>query len=1050
MSLDKRSFQNPPAEYRGAPFWSWNDDLQNNELIRQIRLLPKAGLGGFFMHSRSGLLTEYLGEAWMERVRACIEEAKRLGLKAWLYDEDRWPSGFAGGKVPERSEEFRSRCLVCQKSSEQPPAESKLIVTHGEHSFYEVLQPKISWFNGWSYVDLMNPAAVRAFLDESYEPYAKRFGKEFGGTVPGMFTDEPCNCWAPGRWPMMAAWTGALPARFQKDWGYDLLANLRSLFFDEGEFHKVRYHFWRTALALFVENFSQQIGDWCAQHKLALTGHYMAEDSLRYQLQWITAAMPHYEFMRQPGIDHLCRNIEDVITAKQCSSVANQLGIDRRLSEMYGCSGQNMSFEDRKWIGDWHLVLGINFVCHHLCLYSMKGCRKRDFPPNLYYQQPWWPENRIVDDYLARMCYVLSQGRPLIDIFVLHPLESVWCLQRNPRPMCLSAGDLHAADEFHPYEDSIVRLGHNLLGIQRDFDYGDETILSRHAKVEDGKFKVGKMEYRAVVLPSLLTLRRSTLQLLLDFLAQGGEVLSVGELPRLVEGVGDPRLEDLAKQATPVENKAECLRVALDRVVPADLAMDVVAAVPGGSSGREGSPAERPETGATTSIWAHQREIDGRRFIFLTNLSRAQSASARLSWMAKGTFERWDAGTGAIEAVPTTQRGELIETEIELAPAGSVLLAATTSSPSSIQHPASSISSIASWPISPQWDIQRLDPNALTLDFCRYQISGMNDWSEEFPVLGVQEILTGQKYVGPVALQFRFQTQRFLNKNVQIAVVVEEAAKWDVRVNGRPARYEGLPFYRDISFHPIDISLLVRDGENVIELRRHFEFADPSNYKDQAKRYGTELESTYLIGDFCVRGTPGEQPIPVNPHHKRWGLPEIPVLRYQPRWTLSDDKQVVNTGDLVAQGYPFFAGRAILNQRVNIKAPRPGERVFFELPRLDCIVAKVRLNGYACADIVWQPYRAELTDHVQEGENLLEVELVSSLRNLLGPHHNNRGELVAVGPGDFGGHGGWSQAGDDAWLKLRKEGKARVWTDDYFLVPFGLSNPAIKTYAASP
>src|ERR1043166_6490065 len=147
----------------------------------------------------------------------------------------------------------------------------------------------------------------------------------------------------------------------------------------------------------------------------------MAEDSLRYQLQWITAAMPHYEFMQQPGIDHLRRNIEDVITAKQCSSVANQLGIVRRLSEMYGCSGQHMSFEDRKWIGDWHLVLGINFVCHHLCLYSMKGCLKRDFPPNLYYQQPWWPENRIVDDYLARLCYALSQGQPRIDILLLHP-----------------------------------------------------------------------------------------------------------------------------------------------------------------------------------------------------------------------------------------------------------------------------------------------------------------------------------------------------------------------------------------------------------------------------------------------------------------------------------------------------------------------------------------------------------------------------------------------------------------------------------------------------
>jgi hypothetical protein len=416
--------------------------------------------------------------------------------------------------------------------------------------------------------------------------------------------------------------------------------------------------------------------------------------------------------------------------------------------------------------------------------------------------------------------------------------------------------------------------------------------------------------------------------------------------------------------------------------------------------------------------------------------------------LGKGGFENWNAENGKVEPVSCTQRGELLETQIELPPAGSLVLA-TTDAPAFLPSPIPRHQfPIAAWPLAPHWDIQRLDPNALTLDFCRYQTAGMTAWSDELPVLGVQETLTTQKYVGPVALQFRFQTQRFLNKNVQIAVVIEEAAKWDVRVNGRTVRYEGLPFYRDISFHPIDISFLVRDGENVIELHRHFEFADPSSYKDQAKRYGTELESIYLIGDFCVRGTPSIEPIPVNPHHKQWGLPEIPLLRYQPHWTLSDDKQVVATGDLVAQGYPFFAGRVILNQRVTLKSPLPGQRVFFELPRLDAIVAKVRLNGYACADIVWQPCRAELTEHVQEGENLLEVELVSSLRNLLGPHHNTRGELVSVGPGDFDGRGGWSQPGDANWLELRKDGKARAWTDDYFLVPFGLTNPAIRTYAA--
>lgn len=1026
MSLDKKIFLKPTAEFRGAPLWSWNDELRNEELVRQIRLMRRAGIGGFYMHSRIGLLTKYMSDEWMDRVRTCIHEAKRLGMRAWLYDEDRWPSGYAGGRVPERSEDFRARHLVCLDRNEAAPEESKPIATSADHIYYEVLSPREPGFNGWSYVDLMNPRAVRAFLDESYEPYAKKFEKDFGGTVPGVFTDEPCNCWAPTRWPRLVPWTPALPHRFKKDWGYDLPEHLPALFFDEGAFHKVRYHFWRTALALFIEAFTEQVGKWCADHKLALTGHFMAEDGLCEQLLWITAAMPHYEHMQQPGIDHLSRNIEDVITAKQCSSVANQMGIPRRLSEMYGCSGQNMSFEDRKWIGDWHLVLGINHICHHLFLYSMKGCRKRDYPPTLSYQQPWWLENPAVDDYLARLCYVLSQGRPLIDILVIHPQESAWCVYR-PQGVDEKRRRVRAADDIQPYQDSVIGLSENLLRIQRDFDYGNETILSKYGEVKGGKLRVHKMEYRVILLPALLTIRKKTLDLLLEFLKQGGEVLSVGTLPQLVDGEPNAKLQDLEKQVTAVDNKADCLRVALDRVLPADLNLEVDHA---------------------ENVWAHQREIEGRRFVFLANVSRTNTATGRLALAARGGFERWDGHTGKVEPVATTTRGELIDADVQLPPTGSLLFATTSDASGFPITLVENLEPVATGLLLPDWDIQRIDPNVLTLDFCRYQIAGMKEWSEEVPVIGVQEILNAQKYVGPVALQFRFETQRFLNKNVQIAVVIEEAAKWEVRVNGRAVRYEGLPFYRDISFHPIDISLQIQDGENLIELRRQFEYGDPSSYKDHAKRYGTELESVYLIGDFCVSGFPSEQPIPVNPHHTKWGLPKIPVLRYQPRWILTDDKQVVNTGDLVAQGYPFFSGRAILNQRVNIDAPKPGERVFFELSRHDAVVTKVRLNGYHCGDIVWQPLRAELTPHVQEGENLLEVEIVSSLRNLLGPHHNTMGELVSVGPGDFSGRGGWTQPGDENWLELRKEGKARMWTDDYFLVPFGLSNPAVRTYRA--
>src|SRR5690625_4665748 len=83
----------PTNEYRGKPFWSWNGKLEKDELLRQIHVFKEMGFGGFFMHSRTGLATEYLGDEWFDLINVCAEEAEKLGMEAWLYDEDRWPSG---------------------------------------------------------------------------------------------------------------------------------------------------------------------------------------------------------------------------------------------------------------------------------------------------------------------------------------------------------------------------------------------------------------------------------------------------------------------------------------------------------------------------------------------------------------------------------------------------------------------------------------------------------------------------------------------------------------------------------------------------------------------------------------------------------------------------------------------------------------------------------------------------------------------------------------------------------------------------------------------
>ena len=65
--------------YGSIPFWSWNDKLDPKELRRQIRNMHDMGINGFFMHARGGLETEYLSDDWFKCVKACIDEAEKLG-----------------------------------------------------------------------------------------------------------------------------------------------------------------------------------------------------------------------------------------------------------------------------------------------------------------------------------------------------------------------------------------------------------------------------------------------------------------------------------------------------------------------------------------------------------------------------------------------------------------------------------------------------------------------------------------------------------------------------------------------------------------------------------------------------------------------------------------------------------------------------------------------------------------------------------------------------------------------------------------------------------
>ncbi|MFW6271356.1 MAG: glycosyl hydrolase [Bacillota bacterium] len=454
--MNYNNFKDCSSKYRSAPFWAWNDKLEVAELTRQIEKMKEQGIGGFFMHSRGGLMDEYLGKYYMKAVKACVDKAEELNMKAWLYDEDRFPSGYAGGLLSKMDNAYRQKylkmeqkpfseiakndgilkiycCDLCNKQIKNVKdvtgySEKQIKNLQGTALVFRVkYSPRDENRNNQSYLDLCYKKAVDKFIETTHERYAEIVGNKFTSIIPGIFTDEP-HFKVSGDYNL--PWTFKFAEKFKSVKGYNILDKLPALIFEMDNYKKIRFDYWDVISKCFVDSFSKNIYNWCEDNQICLTGHFW--EHTFPSPEYTGSTMPNYEYMQIPGIDMLFNTEErknqvgNDLIVKEVSSVANQLGKDRVLSETYGASGWELNFKDQKIIADWQLALGINFFCQHLSLYSLRGYRKRDFPLSFLDHQPWWDYYKKMGDYLGRMSYILSQGVYKSNILLLHPSSSTW------------------------------------------------------------------------------------------------------------------------------------------------------------------------------------------------------------------------------------------------------------------------------------------------------------------------------------------------------------------------------------------------------------------------------------------------------------------------------------------------------------------------------------------------------------------------------------------------------------------------------------------------
>ncbi len=575
--LSKELFKNPTNEYRGAPFWAWNTKIKEDMLLEQIEMFKQMGIGGFHIHARTGMETPYLSDEFMHLVKLCNEKAKEEGMLCWLYDEDKWPSGVAGGFV---SKNYRHRAKHFRLSFTDPRDQENFAKDYDEYlkmtenegvcsgymiSRYGVkldengflidykrlnenedydgdiwygwmhIHPKSAWYNNQAYINTLTKSAVEEFARITYDAYYNAVGDDFGKSIPAIFTDEPQVLRHTYLTTSLDKTEANLPfaddfdETYKAVYGESILNKIPELVWEKKNngCARTRYTYMDHMSERFVSAFCDTLGSWCKEHNIAFTGHMLHEGALGIQADSLGEAMRCYRSFQIPGMDLLCDRIE-FSTAKQVQSVVHQYGREAMLSELYGVTGWDFAFKGHKRQGDWQAALGVTVRVHHLTWISMNGEAKRDYPASIGYQSPWYKQYNYIEDHFARLTTALSRGTPYVKVGVIHPIESFW-LYTGPNDK--------TALKRNYIDEQFLLLTKALCYGGVDFDFIAESLLPDLCESGSNPLKVGKMEYDCIVVPVMETMRSSTLQRLNAFTKAGGKVFLLGSAPEYVDAI---------------------------------------------------------------------------------------------------------------------------------------------------------------------------------------------------------------------------------------------------------------------------------------------------------------------------------------------------------------------------------------------------------------------------------------------------------------------------------------------------------------------------------
>ena len=336
LSLSKTILKGMPTMYNLIPMLALTGNPTREKIQNTLKGFCNIGIKAALLYPRSGCEVEYMSDRWFEVCRDAIDFARENGMKIWLYDDFNWPSGSCKGSVTKNHPEYIAR-IMCVENGE---VKIKSALKDGMKPDAQIL------------ADVLNPDAVRCFIDSTHEVYYSHFGEDFGKTVEAFFTDEPSFCYnakrARGEYPYYDGIEKDYAEKFRSDFMTDFLHYYNNDV-KNAECRDFPKRYYDLLGERFAASYTGQLADWCEKHGILCTGHMLSDGHTVNGIEANGDIFKPLMEMQLPGIDDITTDFNgNEAILYSVASALRYNGKKHLMSELFAYGPCSMTYAAKK------------------------------------------------------------------------------------------------------------------------------------------------------------------------------------------------------------------------------------------------------------------------------------------------------------------------------------------------------------------------------------------------------------------------------------------------------------------------------------------------------------------------------------------------------------------------------------------------------------------------------------------------------------------------------------------------------------------------------